>query len=41
LVVAGDLITNMCDKYGAQIYPVDSEHSAIFQCLIGEGYNPI
>ena len=41
LVVAGDLITNMCEKYGAQIYPVDSEHSAIFQCLIGEGYNPI
>ena len=41
LVVAGDLITKMCKKYGAQIYPVDSEHSAIFQCLIGEEDNLI
>ena len=41
LVVAGDLITKMCKKYGAQIYPVDSEHSAIFQCLIGEEENLI
>tara|TARA_B100001758_G_C18398072_1_gene607222 strand:+ start:709 stop:1866 length:1158 start_codon:yes stop_codon:yes gene_type:complete len=41
LVVAGDLITRLCENYGAKIYPVDSEHSAIFQCLIGEHYNPI
>ena len=40
-VVAGDLITRLCENYGAKIYPVDSEHSAIFQCLIGEHYNPI
>lgn len=41
LVVAGDLITNMCRQYGVCIYPVDSEHSAIFQCLSGENNNPI
>ena len=41
LVVAGDLITRLCEEYGAKIYPVDSEHSAIFQCLIGEDHNPI
>jgi len=41
LVVAGDLITKLCLEYGASIYPVDSEHSAIFQCLVGEQYNPI
>ena len=41
LVVAGDLITKLCQEYGTQIYPVDSEHSAIFQCLVGETYNPI
>ena len=41
LVVAGDLITRLCLEYGAKIYPVDSEHSAIFQCLIGEDHNPI
>ena len=41
LVVAGDLITRMCRQYGSSIYPVDSEHSAIFQCLVGEHYNPI
>ncbi len=41
LVVAGDLITRLCQEYGTQIYPVDSEHSAIFQCLVGETYNPI
>ena len=28
-------------KYGISIYPVDSEHSAIFQCLVGEFHNPI
>lgn len=36
LVVAGELITEMLYKYGAELIPVDSEHSAIFQCLIGE-----
>ena len=41
LVVAGDLITKLCQEYGVNIYPVDSEHSAIFQCLVGELYNHI
>ncbi len=41
LVVAGDLITKLCQEYRTQIYPVDSEHSAIFQCLVGEACNPI
>ena len=41
LVVAGDLITRMCRQYGSRIYPVDSEHSAIFQCLVGEHNNPV
>jgi 1-deoxy-D-xylulose-5-phosphate reductoisomerase len=41
LVVAGDLITKLCLENGVRIYPVDSEHSAIFQCLVGETYNPI
>jgi len=41
LVVAGSLITNMCKQYGVNILPVDSEHSAIFQCLVGEYQNPI
>jgi len=41
LVVAGDLITKLCQEYGVNIYPVDSEHAAIFQCLVGEQYNPI
>lgn len=41
LVVAGELITNLAARYGVNIYPVDSEHSAIFQCLIGEFHNPI
>ena len=41
LVVAGDLISRLCKKHGACIFPVDSEHSAIFQCLAGEEANPI
>ncbi len=41
LVVAGELITSLCKKHKSAIYPVDSEHSAIFQCLVGEGENPI
>ncbi|MFN2395955.1 MAG: 1-deoxy-D-xylulose-5-phosphate reductoisomerase [Bacteroidales bacterium] len=41
LVVAGNLITREAMKAGVNIYPVDSEHSAIFQCLAGEFHNPI
>ena len=41
LVVAGDLITKLAKENGVNIYPVDSEHSAIFQCLVGEFHNPI
>ena len=41
LVVAGQLITKLASDYGVNIYPVDSEHSAIFQCLMGENRNPI
>lgn len=41
LVVAGDLITVLAKEYGVKIIPVDSEHSAIFQCLVGETGNPI
>lgn len=36
LVVAGELITKLCGAHGVSIVPVDSEHSAIFQCLNGE-----
>ncbi len=41
LVVAGELITNLAKEYGVNILPVDSEHSAIFQCIVGELHNPI
>jgi 1-deoxy-D-xylulose-5-phosphate reductoisomerase len=41
LVVAGDLITKLAREKGVNILPVDSEHSAIFQCLVGEFHNPI
>lgn len=41
LVVAGDLITGLALEHRVPIYPVDSEHSAIFQCLAGEIHNPI
>lgn len=41
LVVAGDLVTKKAQENGINIYPVDSEHSAIFQCLAGEFDNPI
>ncbi len=41
LVVAGSLVTQMARDFGVNIYPVDSEHSAIFQCLAGEWQNPI
>jgi 1-deoxy-D-xylulose-5-phosphate reductoisomerase len=36
LVAAGDLVMNTCRTHGAELLPVDSEHSAIFQCLVGE-----
>lgn len=41
LVVAGEIITKEAQQKGVNIYPVDSEHSAIFQCLAGEFHNPI
>lgn len=41
LVVAGELINDLIRQYRTSIVPVDSEHSAIFQCLAGEGNNPL
>ena len=41
LVVAGELIKELTAKHRVSVLPVDSEHSAIFQCLVGEDYNPI
>ena len=41
LVVAGEYITNLAEEYQVKILPVDSEHSAIFQCLVGEEQNEI
>lgn len=41
LVVAGGLINALARENGVNILPVDSEHSAIFQCLVGEENNPI
>ncbi|MBK9626644.1 MAG: 1-deoxy-D-xylulose-5-phosphate reductoisomerase [Flavobacteriales bacterium] len=41
LVVAGELVTKAARAKGVNLYPVDSEHSAIFQCLVGEWQNPI
>lgn len=41
LVVAGELIYKLVQEHKVNIYPVDSEHSAIFQCLVGEYQNPI
>jgi 1-deoxy-D-xylulose-5-phosphate reductoisomerase len=41
LVVAGALITKLAQEKGVNIYPVDSEHSAIFQCIVGEFHNKI
>ena len=40
-VVAGDIVMQKALENRAPIIPVDSEHSAIFQCLVGEGKNPI
>ncbi len=36
LVVAGELINKLCEEYSVPLIPIDSEHSAIFQCLVGE-----
>lgn len=41
LVVAGELIMSLAARHGARILPVDSEHSAIYQCLVGEKGNPL
>ena len=41
LVMAGELVMNAARKKGVDIHPVDSEHSAIYQCLAGEFHNPI
>lgn len=41
MVVAGEIITALAKENRVNIYPVDSEHSAIFQCLVGEFHNPI
>lgn len=41
LVVAGDLITRLAADHDATIIPVDSEHSAIYQCLVGENHKTI
>jgi 1-deoxy-D-xylulose-5-phosphate reductoisomerase len=41
LVVAGELVTKLVLESGAEIIPVDSEHSAIYQCLVGENLNEV
>ena len=41
LVMAGELINRICLETGAKIFPVDSEHSAIWQCLSGEAYDDV
>ncbi|MCU0365048.1 MAG: 1-deoxy-D-xylulose-5-phosphate reductoisomerase, partial [Ignavibacteriaceae bacterium] len=41
LVVAGEIVTDLCRANGSEIIPVDSEHSAIYQCLIGENLNEV
>jgi len=41
LVVAGEIVTQEAREKGVNLYPVDSEHAAIFQCLVGEFHNPI
>jgi 1-deoxy-D-xylulose-5-phosphate reductoisomerase len=41
LVVAGELVTSLAREKGVNIYPIDSEHSAIFQCIVGEFHNKI
>ena len=41
LVAAGEIVINLAKKYNAEILPIDSEHSAIFQCLVGEEVSSI
>jgi len=41
LVVAGELVNDLCRKHKAEIIPVDSEHSAIYQCLTGENSDEV
>jgi 1-deoxy-D-xylulose-5-phosphate reductoisomerase len=41
LVVAGEIITQLCGQHHVDIIPVDSEHSAIFQCLVGESLDTL
>lgn len=41
MVVAGELVTKLAQENGVNILPIDSEHSAIFQCIVGEFHNPI
>jgi len=41
LVVAGEIITRLAKEYNSELIPVDSEHSAIFQCLVGEKHKEI
>lgn len=41
MVVAGEIVTQEAEKHKVLIHPVDSEHSAIYQCLAGEHFNPI
>lgn len=40
-VVAGELVTQKARQKSVNLYPIDSEHSAIFQCLVGEFHNPV
>ncbi|MGD8305360.1 MAG: 1-deoxy-D-xylulose-5-phosphate reductoisomerase [Ignavibacteria bacterium] len=41
LVVAGEVVNHLCHEHGAEIIPVDSEHSAIYQCLVGENVKEV
>lgn len=41
LVVGGELVTELSKKHNSEIIPVDSEHSAIYQCLVGEDINSV
>lgn len=41
LVTAGEIVIALCEKFNAELIPIDSEHSAIFQCLSGENKKDI
>jgi 1-deoxy-D-xylulose-5-phosphate reductoisomerase len=41
MVIAGELVTKLSEEYGAEILPIDSEHSALFQCLASENINEV